>query len=355
MPEQLDLFASLAAGTEPPKPAVPDTFTAAPRATAPAPRARQSTGPAPRPERVSMPHPSEGAHRRAMSIAEDVAAAWFKQHGSHRIEMPIGLVAALTLVRQKDESGPDLAQQILAQQPRQLLVMYRDIWATHWMQRPDLIDRARILHDWLNGDVDEQHLHLIRRVTETALKRGLLTLTGHADPYHRSETDILSPLIMMMRSHGAQQGLGEYHTPAPVADAMAEAVLHGLSVELTNIVKSPEAGEHIHDPASGTGGLIRSAAQSIRHRGLNPHHFQWSMVDVDPIAAACAAVNAIVWDLGPRVTVACDDSLANPNAVQDAMREARAVFEHRDSVISCARILAAARKTQQVLEEVTAA
>ncbi|PCG85499.1 hypothetical protein CIB93_14190 [Streptomyces sp. WZ.A104] len=355
MTEQLDLFDSLTAETAPPKPAVPDTFTAAPRATTPAPRARQAVGPGPQPQRASMPHPSEGVHRRAMTIAEDVAAAWFKQHGSHRIERPIGLVAALTLVRQKDSNGPDLAQQILTQQPRQLLSMYREIWSVQWIQRPDLIDRARILHEWLNDDVDDQHLHLIRRVTETALKRGLLTLTGHADPYRRSETDVLSPLIMMTRSHGAQQGLGEYHTPAPVADAMAEAVVHGLSAELANTVKPPKAGEHIHDPASGTGGLIRSAAQSIRHRGLDPHDFQWSMVDIDPIAAACAAVNAIVWDLGPRVTVACDNSLANPNAVKDAMREARAVFEHRDSVVGCARIVAAVRQTQRLFEGATAA
>ncbi len=332
---------------------MPDTFTA-PRAAAPAP----TTAPrrALRAGRTSLPRRSdEAAHSRALNIAEDVAAAWHKQHGGHRIEIPIGIVAALTLVRQKDKDGPDLARQILAQSPQELLTMYREIWAAHWMQRPDLIDRARILHDWLNDDVDEQHLHLIRRVTETALKHGLLTLTGHADAYLRSQADTLSPLIMTLRSHGAQQGLGEYHTPAPVADTLAEAAMHGLAADLANTVKPPQVGEHIHDPASGTGGLIRSAAQAVRQQGLDPSDFRWSMVDIDPIAAACAAVNAIVWGLGPQVVVACDNSLTNPRAVEDARQQARAVFEHRDNVVGRASMIAAVRQAQLLLEKAVAA
>lgn len=74
------------------------------------------------------------------------------------------------------------------------------------------------------------------------------------------------------------------------------------------------------------------------------------MVDIDPIAAACCAVNAMVWKLGPRVTVACADTLANPNAVVDAMKEARAVFEHRDEVVGKARIIAALRQAEHLME-----
>ncbi len=266
------------------------------------------------------------------------------------MEVPIGVVAALCLIKEKDPNGPDLKAQILAQDGAQLIAMLREIWSLHWVHRPDLIDRARILHEWLNDEVDEHRMHAVRAVAQTALQRGLFDLTAHEDPYLRSATDALSPVMTCLRSHGARQGLGEYHTPPPIADAIAEANLGHIAGLGLNL-REPKEGYHIHDPCAGSGGMPRSAAQSLRERGKDPAAYQWSMVDIDPIAAACAAVNAIVWALGPRVTVACADSLANPNAVEDAMKEARAAFERRDEVLGKARIIAAIRRTQQLMEQ----
>ncbi|MGG2460509.1 N-6 DNA methylase [Streptomyces sp. RGM 3693] len=291
-------------------------------------------------------------HQRALEIGEAVAERWHNRHGGTAIEVPIGVVAALALIREKDPNGPDLKGQILAQDGPQMIAMLREIWSMHWMHRPDLIDRARILHEWLNDDVDEYRMHAVRAVAETALKRGLFDLTAHEDPFLRSATDALSPVMMCLRSHGARQGLGEYHTPAPVADAMANMLAAGQVMEINLLVNEPKAGAHIHDPTAGSGGLLRAAAQHLRERGHEPADFQWSMVDIDQIAAACASVNAIIWQLGPRVTVACADSLANPNAVEDAMKEARAVFEHRDEVLGKAQIVATIRRTQQMMEQV---
>ncbi|EST27349.1 N-6 DNA methylase [Streptomyces roseochromogenus] len=288
-----------------------------------------------------------------MEIGEAVAATWHKQHGGTAIEAPIGVVAALSLVQRKDPSGPDLKTQILSLEGPQLIGMLREIWSLHWMHRPDLIDRARILHEWLNDDVDDHRMYAVRAVAKMALERGLLDLTAHEDPFDRSTTDVLSPVMMCLRSRGAQQGLGEFHTPASIADTMA----YSIFVETMNsydTLKGANGGEHIYDPACGSGGLLRSAAQKLREQGLDPADFQWSMCDVDEIAAACAAVNAIIWDLGPRVTVACDDSLANPNAIEDAWKRARAVVEHRDEVVGKARIIAAMRQTQHLLERATA-
>ncbi|WP_373298070.1 N-6 DNA methylase [Streptomyces abikoensis] len=59
--------------------------------------------------------------------------------------------------------------------------------------------------------------------------------------------------------------------------------------------KEPRPGEHVHEPACGSGGLLRAAAQGMRERGLDPASVHWSGVDIDQIAAACTAVNAIVW------------------------------------------------------------
>ncbi|MER6424549.1 N-6 DNA methylase [Streptomyces sp. NPDC001137] len=155
---------------------------------------------------------------------------------------------------------------------------------------------------------------------------------------------------MCLLSHGAWQGLGEYHIPAPVADAMADTLAAGQVMDISLAINAPHGGEHIHDPCAGSGGLLRSATQHLRERGHDPADFQWSMVDIDPIAAACCAVNAMAWKLSPRVTVACADTLANPNAVADAMQEARAVFEHRDEVVGKARIIATLRQPEHLMD-----
>ncbi|MGX1668652.1 N-6 DNA methylase [Streptomyces sp. NPDC055400] len=345
---QLDLFAAL---EEKPHP-IPATFTAPKKPSTPSRPAPTAAAVTARPRRAT---PSGDPHGHAMRIGEAVAGVWHRQHGGSRIEVPIGIVAALALIRQKDDSGPDLKAQILAQDNTQLITMFREIWSTHWMHRPDLIDRARILHEWLNDkEIDDHRAYLVRAATKAALDQGLFDLTGHADPYLRAQTDVLSPIMMLVRSSGAQQGLGEYHTPASVADAMANILAAGSVMNIQLAVKDPQRGEHIHDPAAGSGGLLRSAAQRLREQGLDPAEFQWSMVDIDEIAAACAAANSIIWELGPRVTVACADSLANPNAVEDAMRHARAVFAHRDEMLGKARIVAALRQTQRLLEQSTA-
>ncbi|MFG2143704.1 N-6 DNA methylase [Streptomyces sp. NPDC048696] len=282
-----------------------------------------------------------------MAIAEAVTKVWHTGHGGNHSEVPLGLVAALALIRQKDSDGPDLRTQILHQSPADLVQMYREIWSAHWLQRPDLIDRARILHEWLNDDeVDEHRSHLVREVTKAALNGGLFELTGHHDPFVRSQTDVLSPVMMLLRSHGARQGLGEYHTPDPVAEAMSHVV---VVAAVEDQFKTLKGGEHIHDPAAGSGGLLRAAAQRIREFGINPANHQWSMVDIDEMAAACAAVNAIVWGLGYRVTVACDDSLANPNAVEDAMRHAREVIKHRDRMWEVAHMASAVGRAHQLM------
>ncbi|MEV0445918.1 N-6 DNA methylase [Streptomyces spectabilis] len=351
MTQQLDLFADLAADNTP----VPSTFTTAPEPPAQRAPAPTPAGAAPQAaRRTGLPHLPADPHGRALEIGEAVAARWHNLHGGSDIQVPIGVVAALCLIREKDPQGPDLRAQILTQDGSQLVAMIREIWSTQWIYRPDLIERARILHEWLNDDVDHRRETAVRAVAETALKRGLFDLTAHEDPYLRSATDVLSLVMTSLRSSGARKGLGEYHTPAPVAEAMSEVVNHGILAEVQLAVQDLKQRQHIHDPCAGSGGLLRAAAQSIRERGGDPADFRWSMVDIDPIAAACAAVNAMVWSLGPHVTVACADALATPNAVEEAMEQARAVFAHRDEVLGRARIFAALHQAQSLMDSALA-
>ncbi|MCY0931163.1 N-6 DNA methylase [Streptomyces sp. H27-H1] len=352
MTEQLDLFATFDAPAPTPAPATFSRPAPAPKAAATA-TARPAAPPArPAPAR---PHTSADIHSRAFTLGEAVTDAWNRAHGGTHIEVPIGIVAALALIQVKDPSGPDLKTQILAQSDSALIRMYREIWWGHWRARPDLIERARILHEWLNdeGEPDTHRMYAVRMATQAALRAGILDLTGHADPYMRSRTDVLSHVMMLLRSHGAQQGLGEYHTPPPVAEAVASVSL-GVMWDSADTTGGPRPGQHIHDPAGGSGGLLRAAAQILRDRGHDPADFQWSMVDVDNIAAACGAVNAIVWQLGIHVTVACDNSLSNPRAVEDAQAQALAVIKHRDEIFGKAQIISGVRRAQQLLESVAA-
>ncbi|MEV4500905.1 N-6 DNA methylase [Streptomyces klenkii] len=356
---QLDLFADINTPDEPPRPKaaakVPATFAnPKPAVTPPAPAIKPSATPAPAATvRALRPRLPANPHERAQSLGEAVARTWHTQHGGTAIEVPIGIVAALALIRPRDLKGPDLAHQILAQDDTQLIQMYREIWARHWIQRPDLIDRARILHEWVNDDDHDKHrLYVTRAVTKAALHAGIFDLTGHDDPYFRAATDVLSPVMALTRSSGAQAGLGEFHTPWSVAETMGNI----LMAEFSLAAKGDMApGEHVHDPACGSGGLLRAAAQSMRERGIDPASMHWSGVDIDEIAAACTAVNAIVWGLGPNVTVARADILTHPNAVDEAAAEARAVIEHRDRLFGRAAVIGAVRKAQHLLEQVTKA
>ncbi|MFC4512286.1 N-6 DNA methylase [Streptomyces ehimensis] len=355
---QLDLFADVDATNEPPRPKttakIPATFASSKPATVPpTPAIKPAATPAPAASvRALRPRLPKNPHEVALRLAEAVSSAWHTQHGGTAIEVPIGIVAALALIRPKDPKGPDLARQILNQDDDQLIKMYREIWAGHWIQRPDLIDRARILHEWTNDDEHDKHrLYVTRAVTQAALRNGIFDLTGHDDPYFRAATDVLSPVMALTRSAGAQKGLGEYHTPAHVG----EMIGHVVMAEAGFITRDPKPGDHIHDPACGSGGLLRAAAQGLRERGGDPASMRWSGVDIDPIAAACTAVNAIVWGLGPRVTVACADTLTRPDAVEEAMAEARAVIEHRDQLFGRAAVIGAVRKAQRLFDQVVAA
>lgn len=133
---------------------------------------------------------------------------------------------------------------------------------------------------------------------------------------------------------------------------MAEMMLQEISVAmLEDQFDKLQPGEHIHDPACGSGGMLRAAAQAVRQRGAETASFRWSGVDVDEIAAACTAVNAIIWDLGPHVTIACANILTSPNAVEEAAEEARAVIEHRDRLVAQASMVAGIRKVEALLNQ----
>jgi N-6 DNA Methylase len=269
-------------------------------------------------------------HDHARTIAEKVIDAWYRGYGGS-IEVPIGTVAALALLRQPPETGAALADWILNLQPNELPRLFKEIYLGHWLKRPDLIDRAVRLHDWAwNPDPDPQQLRAVHAVTAAALNTGLMDLTGNSDPYWRSQVDVLSPLLTGLRHKSDRKWRGEYHTPAEVGDAKARVLIDD----------QVQPGASFYEPCVGSGGLLRAAAQRLRELQLDPRDFHWFGIDIDPLSAACAATNAIIWDLGPRARIGCGNALKD-DAHAVTLQEARESFELRDRAVGAATTIAA--------------
>ncbi|MFD3455809.1 N-6 DNA methylase [Streptomyces sp. NPDC058691] len=322
---------------------IPATFTArpapAPRAAAPRRVAAAAADPDglfadPRPElpSVQTPIPARrgvtplliGNPREAgQRLGEAVADTWHGSNwGGYRIDIPVSIVAGLALFPIKGHTE-DVTRIISTCSDWELLQGYREIYTATWASRPDLGARMAPLMAWLTEDGVEEKAHAVRRVTDTALRYGVLQMTGSPDPYLRSDTDVMSWTITSLRSHGARQGMGEYHTPPELCEVMAAMTCPEV----------PRKGERYHEPAGGTGGMFRALAQHLRHMSCDPADYQWWLNELDPLAAAGAAVNAIVWGLGPNVVIACGDTLADGGLADRAARERVHLFAERDEIL----------------------
>ncbi|MEV7279695.1 hypothetical protein [Streptomyces sp. NPDC093111] len=344
---QLDLFAD--ESEEPPAPPAPAApirryltdLPPAPNRTPATNRTLRSVTP-PKTEAHHYRPSTRDPHAHAFEIAEAVSYAWHHHQGGEDIAVPIGTVATLALW---PLYGPDAhlaADWWLSLSEQDLMTAFRECWARWWISRPDLIDRAAPLHRWLDDEEPPaRRIKAVRAVVEAALTRGLLHRTSSADAEIRSEADIMGALLAVLRSRGSHDALAEVHTPPGMAELMARMLFSDASLE---------PGMKFDEPAGGTGGLYRAAAQVMRERGISPHGFGWCLTDIDPIAAAGAAVNAIVWDLGPHVLIACGDTLHDGNLPARAAQEARESIGRRDRVHAQAVMLAAIRKVEALFE-----
>jgi hypothetical protein len=337
---QLDLFAQDLAPAQPalPGPVAAETTQLSKLLAAAAPPAPPVV------EAVDGLRKARISRRSASDIAERAAETWHRQRAvaGDGIAIPMGIVAGLMLLRKTGRDGTDVASFILGLDKQSLLEFHRRIWAHLWIRHPYLVDCARGIHEWLNEakDPPAKVVDAIHAVTHEVIRSGLLELTGDPEPVFRCEADVLGLLLTQMRSQGASSALAEIHTPADVADLMAGILM---------LRGSTSPGQWFDEPAAGTGGMFRAAALAMRMRGLNPGQFGWSMSELDPIAAACAAVNALVWDLGPNVLVWCGDTLAVGDGPVRAWERRKSVLEHHDRMMSIASMAAAVKQTQILL------
>ncbi|TQN32655.1 N-6 DNA methylase [Haloactinospora alba] len=262
---------------------------------------------------IAIARPSGNADHHATVIAEAVDDTWHRVHGHGELEVPVSVVAVLAILAPHHQHRDEAAQEVVALEPDQFAALMRTQWAIYLNARPDLLNRAWPLMKPWHGDhpVRACELDAAKMVADTAVKQGQFHLTGDAEL--RREVDLLGKVVTLLRGRKAAESHGKFYTPASVTDTMAR------------MLGGPQEGQSVHEPAAGTGGMLRAAAQAMRAHGRDPATVTWIAADVDELAIACLAVNVVLWDLGPRVL------LGVGNVLTDEWKS-RAQAERRETI-----------------------
>ncbi|MFF8786892.1 hypothetical protein [Streptomyces sp. NPDC015125] len=252
------------------------------------------------------------------------------------------MVAALALWPHKSANAShaaDLARYFVSQPAHRWPPTVGQVAAVYWLQRPDLISLAGPMLRWCEEDLSGDTLYAIKAVADTALKHGVLLHTGDTDPYMRSHIDVMSWTLTCLRHREDRSWLAEHHTPDDAADLLAALA----------IGDDPPSTSSLNEPTGGTGGVFRAVAQHLRERGVDPRGWTWSLQDLDPLAVAGAAVNFLVWDLGPDANVCCGSTLTEGDLTGRALAFRAEAQARRRVLLSDAAQGAAALRTMRDL------
>ncbi|MFE6272182.1 N-6 DNA methylase [Streptomyces goshikiensis] len=259
------------------------------------------------------------------------------------MDIPTGIVAALALWPTKSD-GAQHAQHLtdfLAAQPAPTWPgTVREVTAAHWVRRPDLISTAAPILRWAEDEHSADMLYAVREVALTALKHGVLHHTGAGDPAMRSDTDLMSWTITALRHREDRAWLGEFHSPPEITEMMNRIA----------IGDNPPAVSSLYECTGGTGGMFRVAAQHLREHNVDPRRWTWHLEELDPVAAAGAAVNFLIWDLGPKATVARGDIVSQPDLYERSLADRAVLDELRDRLTGRAATAAAHLRVLRTLE-----
>ncbi|GEM_PF-3415890 len=115
------------------------------------------------------------------------------------------------------------------------------------------------------------------------LREELYSIIEHADPFE----DVFGALYMATSSRSKQSGLGQFFSPQPIADLMAQFTVADLDMSQY----SPERPMPVMEPTCGAGVMLLSMAKTIlRHHGregLRRTAFYGN--DLDPVCTCMAA------------------------------------------------------------------
>jgi N-6 DNA Methylase len=248
----------------------------------------------------------------------------------------LGVVAALLLLGHHEPEDRDPRRSVLAASDEQIAQMLEGAWCLFTITRPELAFRCGPFGGWLNEEPwNAGNVAAAAGAARAAVEAGLL-----APPLDRSnaqKVDVLGHCNLVLRDHEAPRSFGrQFYTPAPLTEAMASMAL-----------AVPERERSICDSYAGTGGMLRAAAEQLRKAGEDPHDFWWYGCDIDPVVVAALAVNAHVWDLGPRVLIGCTNVLTEPDWKARAAEEQQAAVAVQETLAAGATLLAVAEAAER--------
>jgi N-6 DNA Methylase len=281
---------------------------------------------------ITMTFPSVDA--RAVRICERAAEAWWGCRGHGESAVPISVIAALCLA---DGINP---KALLAAADEDIVRGIAKAWAAFWLRRPDLCIRCGPLAAWLNDDpLDRDLVRAAAAVARAAVRAGICDVLGE----HTRSVDILGHAYITMRPKSAAQARGEFYTPAALCDVVARMTFVG---DLT-------PGMSIAEPAAGTGGMLRAAAQVMRESGHDPADYWWVVNDISPLVTAALAVNCHLWGLGHHVVIRAADTLAEPDWPASSWAEQREAIAQRDAMTGTAAVIAAVRNAEHLIRGIS--
>ena len=276
--------------------------------------------------------PREHAHR----ITEAVVNAWHSNYGGSRVDIPISVVAALSLLPERHPGGPELAPLLLRLDGDGFIALLRRLELEFGIMRPDLRPRTKPLWSWLEDDaLDPQLVRAVHATGRAALAKGQLALTGVA--WRANECDLLGTVLQAIRSRKDREARGQFLTPLPVTELIGMISLAELAADRPN-----DEPLRVLDPCVGTGAMLLGAANALREHGHDPAAVEWWANDIDWVAAACCAVNMHLWDLGLRVVIGCGDGLFD-TWMHDALTERQAAIDELNTLWKRAKMFAGMR------------
>lgn len=230
----------------------------------------------------------EVARVHAQRIATAVTEQWMLAHGPSRLEVPVSVVASMALFAspQPAEDGARDPLYLLADLP---LSGFKDEQALLWQHTalfwPGLHQRWECFAQWLNPH-EGPLLGAAQSVAIRCLEAGLLDLVG--DPARRRSVDLLGVVLHRLKSP-MFTAVPDPLAPTGTGDEQhAAAIQPGSSVTLRRV---------------WTGARLLPVLAQLRRRGLDPANVVWQLHESDELAAACLAVNTVLWGLGPHTVI----------------------------------------------------
>ncbi|KUN57574.1 hypothetical protein AQJ46_46770 [Streptomyces canus] len=255
------------------------------------------------------------ADEHARRIIDTVVAVWPSASG---LEIPLGTVATVALLPHADPGAPEAARLIASLRPAQLVTTMRHMWTHLWFRHPFLVERAGLLHLWLDS-VSDQTAAEVTELVHLLFRDGLLELG--ADPDRRLATDLLGRLMQRLRGRESKSARGAFHTPDVIVDFGADMLNVGAPGD-----------QQIGEPAAGSGNMWRAQAAHLRWQGKDPAAREWVGVEIDPLSAAVLAANSLLWGLGDGVLIACADALTRDSGLAQAREERDRAIARRNTL-----------------------